>query len=563
MQQTRSQGSSQAAFNRCWAEVLLETLTRHGIHHVCIAPGSRSAPLALAAAANQKLVCHTHFDERGLGFLALGLAKSTRQAVAIIVTSGTAVANLHPAVVEAQLTGEKLVIISADRPPELIHCGANQATEQPGLFASHLAGSLNLPRPTAEIPARWLVSALDTLLANPRHGPVHINCPFAEPLYAEQSDDFPGWQQALGDWWQSRDPWLHYAHSVNIPTEADWLFWRQKRGVVIAGRMTPAEGVLVGQWAAELGWPLLGDVIAQCGQPLPAAALWLAHPDAQRALDAAQIVLQFGSSLTGKNLLGYQANCRAQSYWHVDPLPGQRNPACPRGRRMEVQIDRWLQHHPAQPRQPWCPQLDALAQRTRRYLHQHLHHFGEAQLAHRLCELLPEKGALFLGNSLSIRLVDAFASLPAGYPVYCNRGASGIDGLLATAAGTQRGNGQPLLVLLGDLSTLYDLNSLALLQHAPAPVVILVVNNQGGQIFSLLPTPPAQRASLFALPPQADFSHAAALFGLQFRRVASWLALQQAVQQGFNGGVTLVEVVVNGDDGAQTLACCAREVVTL
>ena len=563
MQQTVSQGAAHAAFNRCWAGVLLEAIARHDIRHVCLAPGSRSAPLALAAAANEKLVCHTHFDERGLGFLALGLAKSTRQAVAIIVTSGTAVANLHPAVVEAQLTGEKLVILSADRPPELIHCGANQAIAQPGLFASHLSDALNLPRPTPAIPARWLVCALDTLLAQQRFGAVHINCPLAEPLYGDESDDFCDWQQALGDWWHSNGPWLQYPRSDNAPTEADWYFWRQKRGVVIAGRMTAEQGRRVAQWAATLGWPLLGDVIAQSGQPLPAASLWLANPTAQQALNDAQLVVQFGSSLTGKNLLNFQENCQPQSYWLVDPLPGQRNPACRRGRRITAQIDDWLQRHPAQPRQPWCPQLDALAERTRHYLHQHLQAFGEAQLAHRLPELLPHKGALFLGNSLAIRLVDAFAQLPAGYPVYSNRGASGIDGLLATAAGTQRGSGQPLLVLLGDLSALHDLNSLALLQQASAPVVILIVNNQGGQIFSLLPTPVAQRESLFTLPPQADFCHAAALFGFAFQRVSHWPALQQAVQTGFGGGVTLIEVQVNGDEGAQTLARCASEVAHL
>ena len=125
---------SVSAFNRRWAAVILEALTRHGVRHICIAPGSRSTPLTLAAAENSAFIHHTHFDERGLGHLALGLAKVSKQPVAVIVTSGTAVANLYPALIEAGLTGEKLILLTADRPPELIDCGANQAIRQPGMF---------------------------------------------------------------------------------------------------------------------------------------------------------------------------------------------------------------------------------------------------------------------------------------------------------------------------------------------------------------------------------------------------------------------------------------------
>lgn len=557
------QDLSHATFNRRWANVLLETLTRHGVRHICIAPGSRSAPLALAAAACENVLCHTHFDERGLGFLALGLAKATGQPVAMIVTSGTAVANLHPALVEAHLTGEKLVAISADRPPELIHCGANQAIDQIGIFAPHVSASLNLPRPTPSVPARWLVSAVDTLLAQQQHGGVHINCPFAEPLYGPDSDDFHAWQDELGSWWHRQEPWLHYPQQHATPVENDWPQWRNKRGVVIAGRISAQEGSLLAVWASELGWPLLGDVVSQTGQPLPCAALWLAHPAARQALAAAEIVVQFGGSLTGKNLLDYQNSCRPDTYWLVDPLPGQRHPGSVRGRRIQAKVTDWLQRHPAAAHRPWCPELARLAGRTVQYLAQHLQSFGEAQLAHRLSGLLPENGALFIGNSLSVRLADAFAQLPAGYPLYCNRGASGIDGLLATAAGVQRGTAQPLLILLGDLSALYDLNSLALLQQASAPVVVIVINNQGGQIFSMLPTPSAERERFFTLPPRVDFCHAAALFGLQFARPTRWEALRQSVAQGFQGGVTLIEVVTHGDEGAQTLARCASEVIHL
>lgn len=554
---------SHATFNRRWATVLIETLTRHDIRHVCIAPGSRSAPLALAVAANPKLVCHTHFDERGLGFLALGLAKSSGQRVAIVVTSGTAVANLYPSLVEARQGGEKLVAVTADRPTELIGCGANQAIEQTGIFASHVSAALNLPRPTPDIPARWLVSALDMLLSGQSHGAVHINCPFSEPLYGEDDGSYRAWIDELGEWWHSPSPWIHYPATPGVPQMPDWFFARQQRGVVVAGRVSAAEGQQIAEWAGQLGWPLLSDVLSQTGQPLPYSALWLGHPQARQALNDAQLVVQFGSSLTSRNLLQFQQQCQVTRWWLIDPAPGQRDPAFHRGIRVQARAEAWLACHPAVAHQSWCPQLAILADKTRRCLSRHLTSFGEAQLAARLPELLPEKGVLFIGNSLAIRLVDALSRLPAGYPLYSNRGASGIDGLIATAAGVQRGLGQPLLLLLGDLSALYDINSLALLQQASAPVVVLLVNNQGGQIFSLLPTPEHQRERLFTLPPKVDFSQAAAAFGLNYRRAESWPALSEAVREGFTRGVTLIEAVCDGDAGAQSLADLLNEVITL
>ncbi|MWL73371.1 2-succinyl-5-enolpyruvyl-6-hydroxy-3-cyclohexene-1-carboxylic-acid synthase, partial [Escherichia coli] len=246
---------SVSSFNRRWATVILEALTRHGVRHICIAPGSRSTPLTLAAADNPAFIHHTHFDERGLGHLALGLAKASREPVAVIVTSGTAVANLYPALIEAGLTGEKLILLTADRPPELIDCGANQAIRQQAMFATHPTQTLSLPRPTRDIPARWLVSTVDNAVGSLRQGALHINCPFAEPLYGEMDNADLDWQQALGDWWQSDKPWLSAPAELVSPKQRDWFFWRQKRGVIVAGRMSAAEGKRVAEWAQTLGWP--------------------------------------------------------------------------------------------------------------------------------------------------------------------------------------------------------------------------------------------------------------------------------------------------------------------
>ncbi len=219
---------SVSAFNRRWAAVILEALTRHGVQHICIAPGSRSTPLTLAAGGKPRLYPSYPFRRTRLGHLALGLAKASRQPVAVIVTSGTATANLYPALIEAGLTGEKLILLTADRPPELIDCGANQAIRQPGMFASHPAQTISLPRPSQDIPARWLVSTIDQALGALHAGGVHINCPFAEPLYGDMDETGVEWQQQLGNWWQSDKPWLRQALQLESEKQRDWFFWRQK-----------------------------------------------------------------------------------------------------------------------------------------------------------------------------------------------------------------------------------------------------------------------------------------------------------------------------------------------
>nr|WP_154324707.1 2-succinyl-5-enolpyruvyl-6-hydroxy-3-cyclohexene-1-carboxylic-acid synthase [Pantoea sp. 201603H] len=543
-----------STFNHRWAEVIVEALTRHGIHHICIAPGSRSAPLTLAAAVNPKLSCHTHFDERGLGHLALGLAKSSQQPVAVIVTSGTAVANLYPAIIEAGLSGERLVLLTADRPAELIDCGANQAIEQTAIFAGH-AATLNLPRPTADIAAPWLVAAIDNLLYQHEFGSMHINCPFAEPLYGDDNGEFISWRESLGDWWQCSQPWVRHSQRVSRSIQPDWNVWQQKRGVVIAGKLGTGQGRRVAEWAHKLGWPVLGDAFSQSGQPLPCADLWLANHDAQQTLAQAQIVIQFGTSLTGKRLLRWQEQIKPAMFWLIDRVPGRRDPAHHSGCRIVANINEWLDDHPAQPHAPWADRLYALSMHVKKAVHTATEAFGEAGLARRLPELLPKEGLLFLGNSLIVRLIDAFAQLPANCPVYGNRGASGIDGLLSTAAGVQRGIPRPMLIVLGDISMLYDLNALALLRQQPAPLILLVINNNGGQIFSLLPTPVETRERFFSMPQHISFEHAAALFGLQYSCPASWDALNQCVDRGWSqGGVTLIELNVVPEEGAQTLA---------
>ena len=481
--------------------------------------------------------------------------------MAVIVTSGTAVANLYPALIEAGLTGERLVFLTADRPPELIDCGANQAIRQPGIFSSHPFAALALPRPVFDIPASWLVSSLDDIMNRLQHGAAHINCPFAEPLYDDDGQTGKEWQAQLGNWWQSDKPWLQQTRCTSVISVDDWFFWRQKKGVIIAGRMQAAEGKQLRQWAECLGWPLISDVLSQTGQLLPHADLWLASPRYREVLAQADVVIQFGSSLTGKRLLQWQAACMPPEYWIVDTIPGRLDPANHRGRKFECSVSEWLDDHPAQTRTPWAPQLAEWTRALNTHVTETLGDgWGEAQIACRLPELLPPQGILFAGNSLIVRLIDAFAQLPCGYPVYSNRGASGIDGLISTAAGVQRGSAKPALAVVGDISALYDLNSLALLRYTSGPFVLLIVNNNGGQIFSMLPTPEQERQRFYCMPQSVSFAGAAQMFGLSYSAPQDWPSLKAAVSKAWSQhSATVIEVVTNGDEGAKYLQQLVRE----
>ena len=281
-----------------WARLIIEELWRLGLRDLCFAPGSRSAPLTLAASQHGRLRCHSHFDERGLGFLALGLAKRSARPVALVTTSGTAVANLYPAVIEARQSGVPLIVLSADRPPELIDCGANQAIPQVGIFAGYPVFSQNLPTPTSHISPRFLLGTLDqlwlTLTQNP--GPAHLNCPFAEPLYPHQGEPLPtDWLDELAHWPDGDEPLTRIQPVVSaVPLQVDWPQWASRRGVVVAGQIdSPEEALAVAELADHLGWPLLADAQSQL----------LQHPGAIAHADLALHDTTFGQELARAELL--------------------------------------------------------------------------------------------------------------------------------------------------------------------------------------------------------------------------------------------------------------------
>ena len=550
---------SVSVFNRCWSKVILETLVRQGVTHFCIAPGSRSTPLTLEAVRLQnanRALCHTHFDERGLGFFALGIAKSTKKPVAVIVTSGTAAANLYPAIIEARQSRVNLIVLTADRPPELLECGANQAILQENMFADYPLANLNLPRPSQDYAASWLISKIEHACHKQAEeaGVIHINVPFAEPLYdanAEEIDVHP-WLAPVQRWLSQNKSWTTYpAPHQEVLIHEHWDQWRTKRGIIVAGRMPAEQAMGIASWANTIGWVLLTDIQSGVEASLPYADIWLANQTVKQKMLQADIVIQLGNRFISKRINQFLAEFKNE-YWIVDENPQAVDPYHHSHTRFVAKIHHWLRAHPPLRQKPWLLEALALSKFCATFIEQQVGgNLNEASLAHHIERLLPNNGTLFLGNSLFVRLVDALTKLPEGYPIHTNRGASGIDGLVATVAGIGIGSNQPVVALVGDTSALYDLNSLALFKKLTQPTILFIINNNGGAIFDMLPVDAEVKDKFYRMPHHTEFSQVASMFDLKYARPYTWADLSSVLKQAYSRReATIIEIKVAPNDGS-------------
>lgn len=557
-----------AALNRCWADLMLEELVRNGVEHVCIAPGSRSTPLTLAAANHAQLTLHTHFDERGLGFLALGLAKASQTPVAVIVTSGTAVANLLPAVAESGLTKEKLVLLTSDRPAELLACGANQAIQQHGIFSHHVTAFYDIPTPTLDISPAWLLGVVDDMMHQQSllGGAVHFNCHYPEPLYGE-SVDFSDYLLPIQRWQDEALPYGTYSalnHHDSLFDATQWQHLCEKKGVLVAGKLPPHALTALKKLAQKLAWPLLVDPQAGGSSAYAGFDGWLQNATCADALSQAQVLVQCGARIVSKRLLQWIGDQQWDDYWLIDPQQGRLDPHYHRAKRVHADVSIWsdaaLRHTQHVAQQGWALPLVDAAHRFRDIVAPYCHSLSELSLAASIHQWLQPDSQLFLGNSMIVRLIDMFGQLPST-ATFSNRGASGIDGLIATAAGVLRAQQAPLVMLLGDTSLLYDLNSLALLKQTSHPMVVIVTNNNGGGIFDMLPVPEQQKDDFYRMPHGLAFSHAAAMFDLVYCAPSTLEDAQAAIVKAQTQAyTTLIEIKTPAGEAGEMLKTVFSEV---
>ncbi len=541
------------------AELLIEELLRCGVDCFCVAPGSRSAPLALAVARRAADKAHVHFDERGAAFFALGHARATGRPAAVITTSGTAVANLLPAVVEASMDGVPLLLLTADRPPELRAAGANQTIEQPGIFGRYIRWQFDLPCPAENFPLTALLTTADQAVFRsqyPLAGPVHLNCMFREPL-GPQRVAYPrrALLKPLARWLASAQPFTRYAAPQAAPAADDVASIAKicagaRRGLVIVGRLLcRPPSVALKKFLQQLGWPVLADIQSQLrgtglAEVITHADLLLLSPKLRKKFQP-DVVLHLGGGYVSRRIADFLRDSAPQQHILINPSPARLDPAHQVTCRVVAGVDEFCaalaRRLPRQTRSNLAAWRRAGAA-AGKLLAAQSDKLTEPAIARWLASALPAEHALLLGNSMPIRDANMFAAVTR---VVANRGASGIDGLIATAAGFAAGRGRPVTALIGDLALLHDLNSLALLATGKAPVVLIVINNNGGGIFSFLPVAQSGAAfeRFFGTPHNLTFSAAAQQFGLAYAAPKTIAALHDAYRAACaRGGPALLEL---------------------
>ena len=572
--------------NTLWARSLLDELARCGVRHLVVAPGSRSTPLVLAAAGDPRFQMIAQVDERAAGFLALGVGKGTGVPAAVITTSGTAVANLLPAVVEAAQSETPLLILSADRPPHLRGADANQAIDQVHLFGRYPRFFRELsPYPVTPATLRHLRQVACEAVAHAvgaPAGPVHLNLPFTKPL--EPVPVAGEGVEAVAAEAGGRGGGLPLTriHRTAAFPEADALaelremLTQAERPLLLAGPAPEPErsGPALLALARHLGIPLLADPLSGARTREHAGYAYdlaLRVPAVREALRP-DLILRVGQTPSSAPLSSWMESLRGIPHILVDGGGRWKDhlgvattmiPADPARLAKALMEGPSVAAGVSAPRDAseWLAQWQRVDAQVGTVLSGWMASGDDASAEPAAAVLAAQlaasdqDGILFVSNSMPIRDVDAY--WPAGAPadtaeptlILGNRGASGIDGIVSTALGTAWGTGRPVTLLLGDLALLHDQNGFlarSALERIGVSVHVLVVNNDGGGIFDHLPAsaydPPF--TEFIITPHGRDLSHLAALYALPYRviRGGDAAALKTALQEVRGvAGVTLTE----------------------
>ena len=560
-----------AAIQTIWCELLVATLADAGVATVVVSPGSRSTPLVAALAGEPRLELVTIIDERAAAFFALGIGRATHAPAALVCTSGTAAAHYLPAIVEASLAGVPMIAITADRPPELQACGASQTIDQIGLYGGFVRGAFDVGAPVGQVHAlralrRATIQAI-TLARGPHAGPVHLEVPLRKPLEPaapsnEAERGFARDALALRGPVDLAPPRLAAAPGALRALAA--AIAAEPDGVIIAGALPagfPREHLF--SLAALAGYPVLAEAGSQLRfGPRPPQVAMIDHadliPPAQRP--APRLVVQLGSEPVAASWPPWLASLTAHRWvlagatW-ADPDASARGVilgdpgdavaaiagllgALDRG-TSRIRTAAWLETWRAAEAIAAAASAHAVDSAPR----------SEVAVLRAALAAVPAGGTLQIGNSLPIRAVD---HLPGGgrpRTVITQRGAAGIDGLIASAAGATRG-GAPVLLVLGDVSFAHDLGGLLAARCASAPLAILVIDNRGGQIFAGLPVARANLGAAFdrhfVTAPELDPSAVASALGARAMTAVSPAAVGTALETALaTPGVTVIHAPVS------------------
>ena len=532
------------ATGRFWAE-----LAACGIADVVVSPGSRSTPLAVTARNQEVLRVTVQLDERVAGFCALGMAKASGRPVAVVCTSGTAAANLLPAVVEAHHSGVPLVVCTADRPPELRDVGAGQTIDQVKLYGDHVRWFAEMPCEfdDPDYFARLAVRAATAAGVGPNLGPVHLNWPFRKPL--EPQGPIPRFDASVG---QPIAP-------VRTLVEADVDAVRQlagRRGLIVSGALEvdDAGAAAIVAFAEAAGWPVVADAGSQLrgrGPMVLDGAEWVLG----RADLVPDVLVRIGGPPSNRAIIDFVASCGATDRLLVDPRRRWEDPSFgwtaalasdpvallgAAAGQMASADDAWAVSWIEAAADAWDRVEAALG-------HDEL---LEPRLAATLLRALPPEVALYASSSMPVRDVTSFWPSDAQpRRVLVNRGANGIDGVISSALGAALAMGQPVAALVGDVALLHDIGGLLASSLSGAELTVVVPNNDGGGIFSLLPLADGGSdvhfEELFHTPHGVLLGDLANGLGIHYHQIEQADELAVAIAKA--SGVTMIEVPIDHD----------------
>ena len=569
--------SSLPNLNLLWSNLIVQELVRSGVDYFCISPGSRCGPLSIAVAQNPQAKGFVHFDERGTAFHALGYTAATKKPSVVVTTSGTAVANLFPAIIEANKKKLPLIILTADRPPELRKSGANQMIDQPGIFGSYAKWHFDMPCPTKEIPPDTVLTTIDQAIHQAQNNPggqVHLNLMFREPLEPTKTgDQFTEYLRSIKSWLTDKKPYTTYVRSTKTLTASELknvsnVVADIKQGLIVVGKLhSVKEQEAVFKLSERLYWPVFPDITS-------GLRLGNQHPNVIHNFDQILLsddymkkfkfdgVLHLGGRITSKRWNQYVEKLNPKHYLTVLNHPLRNDPLHKVTLRIDTEIAdfcRQLAMTIAERKDnKYCFDLQSASQSLKEAIDSFVADEGilsEPAVARAISRYIPKDSGLFLASSMPIREMDMYG-LEHKNPVVigANRGASGIDGTVATAVGFAKGLERPTTLFIGDLALLHDLNSLAMARSLQKPLVIVVLNNDGGGIFSFLPVAEFKDVfeTYFAAPHGLNFSSAAAMFGLGYAQPKTQKEFTNAYQAAFKAKkATLIEITTNRDANYQ------------
>ena len=514
-----------------FAATFVDELAAQGVEFACVSPGSRSAPVAMALQRHPRIKVIVHIDERCGSFFAVGLGKSTGKPAVVLSTSGTAAAEFHPAVVEAAYSRTPLIVITADRPPELQGVGANQAVDQQRLFGTAVRWFVD-PGVPVEMPnaARVWRRLAARAVAEAASGPVHLNLPFREPLVP------PPGQVPVAE----AAPGQALTNGRLLPSQAQLAslasaLQRAQRPLVVVGEIR--DGERLAPALHRLGVPLIAEPTSQLRRAEAGAAvesyeaLLRAGWSLQHGPD---LVVRLGATPTSRVLNRWLAAAAAPTFL-IDPDHSWRDQDHVATNVMACDPQPLLEALPPLDRSAWRDQWVSAGKRATAAIAATLVStpLHEGHVVRALSTRLPDPGQVFIGSSMPIRAADSFWPLARPQQrFFGNRGASGIDGLVSSGLGVATGRDTvPTVLLLGDLSLYHDMNGLWALQRHGIKATLVVCDNNGGGIFNFLPQAEHQDVfeEIFATPLGLDLSQVARLYGLVYSPVSDRSGLEPAI----------------------------------